>query len=248
MARRAHEKLEALADQLERDGADPLRIEVVRRAQRFKRSWVELAQGLMQLREGRKFEAWGYGDLHDYCAQELAIKAATVDKLLLSLSTVQRHAPEVLQRDGVSRAIPSVDAVDYFARALGQDSEDGVEGGDGGERRLQVSGDLIDELRSAVFDEGQELRQLRQNFNPLLYPKPEGAERRELLRKARSAARRFAELTGQVEGLSEARVARVEAVVEAVIKDLDQMLEESQPSPSDEKRSRRGREAAKAPA
>jgi GTP cyclohydrolase I len=69
---RSHQKLDALAQMLERTGEDPLRLELVHRAQRFKRSWVELAEALHELRGNRGYEAWGYADLHEYCAKELS--------------------------------------------------------------------------------------------------------------------------------------------------------------------------------
>lgn len=219
-----HERLEALADQLEQHGEDPARVEIVRRAQRFKRSWVELAEGLCMLRDSRAYEDWGFGDMHEYCQRELAIKPSTVDKLMMSFGTVQRHAPEVLQRDGVSREIPSIDAVDYFTRAL-RDTGEGEQGE--ASRRLDAPRDVIDQLRSAVFEEGSSVSELRQRFNPVLRPKPEGAEERELLRKTRGAAKRLSELVHQVPELSEARVARVDAVVEALLRDLDKLLEEA---------------------
>jgi hypothetical protein len=55
---KGHEVLEALADRMERNGADPARVDIVRRAQRFKRSWVELAEGLYALRKSRRFQQW----------------------------------------------------------------------------------------------------------------------------------------------------------------------------------------------
>src|SRR5687767_8775032 len=103
---RSHPKLDALAQMLERTGDDPQRLELVHRAQRFKRSWLELAEALQALSRSRAYEAWGYADLREYCSKELLIRSATVDKLLLSFSTLERHAPEVLERDGVARNIP----------------------------------------------------------------------------------------------------------------------------------------------
>jgi hypothetical protein len=213
-------KLDALAAMLERAGDDPLRLQLVRRAQAFKRSWLELAQALAQLQQVRAYEAWGYADLHEYCNRELSIKPATVDKLVLSYGTLSRHAPEVLERDGVARPIPSVEAVDYFSRALGEDD------GKRGARRLDASPDVLDDLRSAVFEQGHNVSELRSRFNPVLYPKPEGTEGQALWRRAREGARRLLELVRQIEQLSEARVARVEASLQALERDLDKLMAE----------------------
>jgi hypothetical protein len=216
---RGNPKLDALAQMLERAGDDPQRLELVRRAQRFKRSWVELAEALATLRKNRAFERWGYGDLQDYCNKELAIRAATVDKLLLSLSTVQRHAPEVLQRDGVARDIPSLDAVDYFGRAIGTEEKPGPV------RRLDAPDDVIEQLRHAVFDENQSVRELRQHFTPVLRPERDHDGADDAVRKTKAAAQRLLELVPTVRGVSEARVGRVLAVLEALLRDLDGLLE-----------------------
>jgi hypothetical protein len=212
---RSHQKLDALAAMLERTGDDPLRLDLVQRAQRFKRSWVELGEALTRLRDSRGFQAWGYGDLHEYCSKELSIKPATVDKLVLSFATVERHAPEVLSRDGVARNIPSLEAVDYFSRALGSEEHPGPF------RRLDAPDDVVEQLRSAVFDEGQGVRELRERFNPVLHDKPERDERDELLHKARALTDKLAQLLPALSGLTEARVGRVIAALEALARDLD---------------------------
>ena len=212
---RSGTKLDALEEMLARTGDDPERLTLVQRAQRFKRSWVELAQALATLHTTRSYERWGFSSLHEYCAAELAVKAATVDKLLLSLSTVQRHAPDVLERDGVARPIPSLEAVEYFGRALGTDERPGPA------RRLDASDDVIAELRNAVFDESQGVRELRQRFTPTLHPERSPRdEEEELVRRAQQASERLRELVHDVPGLTEARIARVIAALEAFERDL----------------------------
>jgi hypothetical protein len=215
---RSRSKLDDLADMLERTGDDPERLDIVQRAQRFKRSWVDLAEALVRLRKSRAYEAWGYADLHEYCNKELAIRGATVDKLLLSFTTVERHAPEVLARDGVARDIPSIEAVDFFTRALGSDDKPGPF------RRLDAPDDVVEQLRSAVFDEGQGVRELRERFNPVLHPKNDNAEAQDVVRKAHAAAKKLVDLLPEVDGLTSARVGRTIAALEAVLRDLDGLL------------------------
>jgi hypothetical protein len=208
-------RLDDLEEVLARAGDDPERLTLVQRAQRFKRSWVELAQSLAALRASRSYERWGFADLHEYCAKELAVKPVTVDKLLLSLNTVQRHAPEVLERDGVARSIPSLEAVEYFGRAIGTDDRPGPA------RRLDAPDSVIDELRSAVFDENQGVRELRQRFTPALHPeRAERDEEDELVRRAQQASERLRLMVQDIPGLTEARIARVTAALEAFERDL----------------------------
>lgn len=223
--------LEALADQLERSGGDPARVDIVRRAERFKRSWVELAEGLYKLRKQRKYEQWGYSELHEYCLKELHIKAATIDKLMISYGTLRDHAPDVLKRDGVARDIPSLEAVDYFSRALPpQESEDGEV--TSMRRRLDAPPSVLDELRSAVFDEARSVGELRKRFDPILRPKPEGSDEVEALRKLKVVAERLAAGVQSTPGLTEKRVARVVAMVEALVRDLDELIEEAPKAPA----------------
>ncbi|HKP55067.1 MAG TPA: hypothetical protein VJV78_00020 [Polyangiales bacterium] len=222
-----HDALEALADRLERNGAEPARVDIVRRAERFKRSWVELAEGLWSLRKGRKYEAWGYSELHEYCQKELHIKPVTVDKLMLSYGTLRSHAPEVLKRDGVSREIPTLEAVDYFSRALPPSAAEDGESIAPGRRRLDAPAEVLDELRSAVFDEAQSLGELRKRFDPLLRPKSAREEEADVPRKAKALAERLAETVQATTGLSEKRVARVVAMVEALVRDLDELIEKN---------------------
>ena len=222
---RSNKKLDALAQMLERTGDDPVRLDLVQRAQRFKRSWVELAEALTRLRNSRSYEAWGYASLHEYCAKELSITAATVDKLVLSFATVTRHAPGVLRHDGVAHIIPSIDAVDYFSRALGSDERPGPF------RRLDAADDAVEQLRAAVFDQGQSVRELRERWNPVLHAKPEATDAEELIRKTRATAEKLSQLLPEIDGLTEARVGRVLAALEVLVRDLD-ALEAAAQKPS----------------
>jgi hypothetical protein len=232
---KGHEVLEALADRMERGGADPVRVDIVRRAQSFKRSWLELAEGLTRLRKSRQYQQWGYSELHEYCQKELHIKAATLDKLMLSYGALREHAPDVLRRDGVSREIPSLDAIDYFSRAFGPANGDS----DARERRLDAPRAVLDELRSAVFDEGRSVGELRKRFDPILRPKDAPDEQSENLLKVKALAQRLGASVQGVDGLSEKRVARVLAAIEALGRDLDELLEKL-PKP----RARKGEHAA----
>jgi hypothetical protein len=218
-------KIDDLAELLEKTGGDAQRLEVVRRTQKFKRSWIELAEALIKVRAGRSYERWGYSDFYAYCTQELTLKKVTVDKLTVSYSTVQRHAPEVLEWDGVAKAIPSVEAIDYFARAIGDGPANDSDDEPAPKRGPARPAELIGELKSAVFDEGQAVGELRRRFDPVLNPRPKGAERLEVLNKASAAARKLAELLPDIDGLPEKRVRRLEEELGALRDDLEALAE-----------------------
>lgn len=232
----ANARLEQLADMLAESGDDPLRLDLVRRAQGFKRSWVELAEALARVRDSRAYEGWGYATLHEYGQKELSIKPATVDKLVVSFATVQRHIPEALER--ADRDVPTLDAVDYFNR-VSPPPEAEMRG-----RRLDAPDDVVEQLRAAVFDEGRGVGELRQRFNPILNATTPEAQARDRVRRLRGAARRLEQMLGEVEGLTEARVARVSAALEALVKDLD-ALASAEPAPAAMKKVARRRGRAK---
>ncbi len=225
-------KIDELAALLEKTGGDAQRLEVVRRTQKFKRSWIELAEALTKVRATKGYARWGFEDFYDYCARELTLKRATVDKLTISYSTIQTHAPEVLEWDGVAKAIPSYDAVDYFSRAVGppaNELEDLDVDADAKKnskpRGAPRDPELVREMKAAVFDEGQPVAELRKRFDPVLHPRPKGAEHLELLTKASACARKLAELLPDIDGLPEKRVRKLEEELGALRENLEQLAE-----------------------
>jgi hypothetical protein len=226
-------KIDELAALLEKTGGDAQRLEVVRRTQKFKRSWIELAEALTKVRASKGYARWGFEDFYDYCSRELTLKRATVDKLTISYNTIQTHAPEVLEWDGVAKAIPSYDAVDYFSRAVGPPANelDELES-DGEPKKGKPRGapaprdpELVREMKSAVFDEGQPVAELRKRFDSVLHPRPKGAERLEVLTKASACARKLAELLPDIDGLPEKRVRKLEEELGALRENLEQLAE-----------------------
>lgn len=219
---KATEKIDALLARLEESGADPQRLQALRSTQRFKRSWVELAQTLVEIRRSSSFKAWGHDDFYVYCTQELFLKRATVDKLTISFSTLQRLAPNVLKWDGVEREVPSYQAVDYFSRAMGSADSGGRAANDAAPPAPPPR-ELIKELRHAVFDEGQSVAELRRRFDPILHPKPAGAEQLDTINRAMAAARKLAELLPDVDGLTDKRVAVTEKALGGLRQDLEEL-------------------------
>ncbi len=229
-------KLDALAALLERTGGDPNRIEAVRRAQNFRRSWIDLAQVLCEVRDENLHEKWGFSDFYDYCKDELTLKRATVDKLTISFNTLERHAPEVLERDGVARAIPSYDSLDYYQRTVGDlevaapvVTEDESAANEAPKRRGRVpqapTPELRREFEEAVFDEGQPVTELRKRFDPHFFPKPKGAEDLDRIKKANATARKLAELIAEIDGLPDSQVRKLEVDLGKLRANLDDLAE-----------------------
>ena len=213
------QKLGELADALEAQGADDLRVHVVQRTREFKRSWVMMAEALVAVRNREAYVKWGYDDFYTYCSLELQIRRATADKLTGSYIALKRHAPAILKRDGLTERIPTCDAVDYFAKALQRSDEDHAL-----EDRA-VDEDVVHELRHAVFEEGAPVTELRKRFNPVFHPKPEGAEQIETIRRATATARRLERLIEEIDGLHRPTVRSTLDSLEALREDLTELLE-----------------------
>lgn len=197
---------------------EAFRMQVVSRARVFKRSWVDMAEALSTVRSRRLFERWGYQSLPDYALEELNIKRATCDKLTVSYHALSEHAPHVLSWDGVAQEMPEMDAVEYFARAVDPRPRRGSE-----EAPPPPSDEVVDQLKQAIFEDRASPPSLRRRFNPVLNPKDEGDERRDLLSKVRANARRLEELVTALDGLSEERVEEVTSCLEELRKELDQL-------------------------
>jgi hypothetical protein len=214
-----HQRLGDLAEALQAEGADALRVHVVRRAQDFKRSWVKMAEALVEVRNRESYLQWGYEDFYSYCSLELQLKQATADKLTGSYVALQRHAPAVLKRDGLNERIPTCDAVDYFAKALRKDAKNDMDD------EREIDSGVVDELRHAVFEEGAPVTELRKRFNPVLNPKPEGAEQMDTIRRATATARRLERMLEEIDGLRRPTVRATLDSLEALREELTDLLE-----------------------
>ena len=214
-----HERLGDLAEALEAEGADEFRVYVVRRAREFKRSWVMMAEALVEVRNRESYLQWGYEDFYAYCSLELQLKQATADKLTGSYVALKRHAPSVLKRDGLNERIPTCDAVDYFAKALQKSPSN-----DGDPRA--VSQEVVDELRHAVFEEGAPVSDLRRRFNPVFNPKPEGSEEMAAIRRTTAAVRRLERAIEEIDGLRRPTVRATLDALEVLRDELTALLEQ----------------------
>lgn len=219
-----HQRLDDLAKALETAGADELRVQVVRRAREFKRSWVVMAEALVEVRNREAYLDWGYEDFYSYCSLELQLKRATADKLTGSYIALKRHAPSVLKRDGLHERIPTCDAVDYFAKALKKSASSEA----GPERAVDPA--VVDELRHAVFEEGAPVVELRKRFSTVLHPRAEGAEQIDAIRRTSAVARRLEKMIEDIDGLRRPTVRTTLDALELLREELVELLERSKAS------------------
>jgi hypothetical protein len=179
-------KTDAALEEAEQTHADdPERAELLRRARRFKTSWIELAEGLTAARKHRSWQRWGYETLEAYAKAELRLRPETVDKLTGSYSFLQRRAPAVLERDPLRDPMPSYQAVDFLRRA--EDREDAPR-------------DTVDEIRRRVLEEAAPAATVSRAYGGVVFPVDEDTKRERDLAGVKNVAKRLREL------LSETRV------------------------------------------
>ncbi len=207
----AAEALSRREQALLEQGADPLRIEILQRARRFKRSWLDMAEALLQVKATKAYEDWGYGDLYTYCEEELLIKRRTADKLTGSFSTIQQHAPQVLEQER-DMPIPNYDAVDYFKKVVEAPAT------------TSQPPEMVEELRTAVFDEGQPATELRKHFNPIFFAKSNEDVALDALMKVKNTADKLERLLANVDGLSEVSVTAVGSALETLASELRELI------------------------
>jgi hypothetical protein len=192
----------ALAEAEEAHADDPERAELVRRARRFKTSWVELGEALTAARKHSSWRNWGYDSLEAYAKAELRLKPETVDKLTGSYSFLKKRAPAVLERDPLVHPMPSYHAVDFLRRA--EDSEDAPR-------------EAVEEIRRRVIDEAAPVAAVSRAYKDVVFPIDEGTRRERDLAGVKNVAKRLREL------LSETRVVSRKLAGE-VTESLDKLL------------------------
>lgn len=199
----------ALAAAQKRYAGDPDRAELIARTRRFKSSWIELAESLVQCREKEWYKKWSYKSFEDYYRRELRLKATTVDKLTGSFAFLRHTAPDVLERDGVERGIPSYETIDFLRRA----EEAKLSG--------NATDETVEEVRKAVMDENLSLPKITRLFKETLFPSDIDEEQRKRMKDADRTARRLSELLGSLREVLPAPVVKqVEDAMAALLKAL----------------------------
>jgi hypothetical protein len=145
----------ALAEAEQEHADDPERAEMLRRTRRFKASWLELAEALSEARRSAHYKRWGYASFEDYTRKELHLRQETVDKLTGSFMFLKKRAPEVLTRDGLSRNIPTYQAVDFLRRAEAEES---------------APEEAVEAIRQRVIEDVAPLPSIVRQFKDVVFP------------------------------------------------------------------------------
>jgi hypothetical protein len=202
----------ALAEAEQSHADDPERAELIRRARRFKTSWVELAEALTAARKHGSWRNWGYDSFEAYARAELRLKPETVDKLTGSYSFLQRRAPAVLERDPLREPMPSYHAVDFLRRA--EDSEDAPR-------------DTVDEIRRRVIDEAAPVSAVSRAYKDVVFPIDEDTRRSRDLAGVKNVAKRLRELLSETHVVSRKLASEVGGALDRLLEAIDEKEEEA---------------------
>jgi len=180
---------------------DPERVELLRRARRFKSSWVELAEALTEVRTSGGFRRWGYESLEAYATSELHLRRETVEKLTGSFAFLKRRAPEVL-RAGLAAKVPSYQAIDFLRRA----------------EEAAAPKEVVREIQKRVLEDAAPLASLSKQYRDTVFPMNDDDRRRRDAAALKNVATRLRELLDET-SLLPAKVSKETAHA------LDRLLE-----------------------
>ena len=159
----------------ELDPSSP-RYQVLATAKRFKSSWVELGEKLLQIQKAGQFRDWGYDSFEDYCSREIRIKKPTAQKLTLAYRYLEKDEPELLARQTELKPLPDYRSVELLRQAREEKS---------------FSEDEYAELRRAVIEEERSHPTVLKRFREVAATHTEAPDQTLPLKSALAAARRL---------------------------------------------------------
>lgn len=160
------------------------RYRILETAKRFKSTWVELGEQLVQINTSGKFRDWGYEQFEDYCSKEVRIKKPTAQKLTLAYHFMEKEEPELLARRTELKPLPDFRSVDLLRQARDEKG---------------FSEEEYAELRKAVVEEDRSHPTVLKKFKEVSAVRcPEPSDPTKALRSALGAARRLETLIEEV--------------------------------------------------
>ncbi len=182
---------------------DPERAELLRRARRFKASWIELAEALTEVKHTAHWKAWGYDSFEAYAKGELHMRQETADKLTGSYTFLQRRAPAVLARDSLREPIPSYQAVDFLRRAEASDT---------------APRSAVQEIRKRVLEEAAPAGAVAREYRDVVFPIDEAQRQTRDAAGLKNVAKRLRDLLGDTRAVPR-------KLAGEIARELDRLLE-----------------------
>ncbi len=195
-----------LAEAEQAHSNDAERAELIARTRRFKASWLELAEALMHVRKNDTWKRWGFESFEQYGSRELKLRQETVEKLTGSYAFLQRRAPSVLRRDGVSEAIPTYQAIDFLRRAEEQEG---------------APEEAVVAIRKKVLDEGMPLPTVSREYRDVVFPIDDAERKKREAAALKHAATRFRDVLASTRAVPRVVAERMTAQVDELLGALD---------------------------
>lgn len=159
-----------------------LREEVKKALQAYRGSWVDLGRLLNEVVYGGDYKEWGFDDFEVYCARELGLRKATVQKLMISYNYMRKHQHKRLDdlEAGKDVILPSHETVALLDKV---------------ERSECASEQELNDMKSlafsgAVHDGGHtEFKKRAAAFSPRKQVDPDKAEKAAILSASRKLRR-----------------------------------------------------------
>jgi hypothetical protein len=206
-------KTEAAMAAAEQEHADdPERVELLRRARRFKTSWIELAEALTACKRHNSWRMWGYDTFEAYAKSELHLRQETVDKLTGSYSFLQRRAPAVLSRDPLTEPFPSYQAVDFLRRA--EESDDAPR-------------EAVEEIRKQVIEQAVPAGRIARQYSDVVFPIDEDARMARDAAGVKNVAKRLRELLHVTQAVPRRLAGETIALLDQVLEAVEEREEEA---------------------
>ena len=208
-------KTDAALEQAEQAHADdPERAELLKRARRFKTSWIELAEALTAARKHGSWQRWGYDSLEAYAKTELRLRPETVDKLTGSYSFLQRRVCAARFSSGTPAArasMPSYQAVDFLRRARGRGED--------------APRDTVEEIRRRVLEEAAPMATVSRAYSDVVFPIDEATKRERDLAGVKNVTKRLRELLAETRAVPRKLASEVSASLDTLLEAIEKREE-----------------------
>ena len=183
------------------------RYQVLAIAKRFKSSWVELGEQLIQVNSRGLFRQWGYDSFEDYCAREVRIRKPTAQKLTQAYHYLEKEEPELLARHTELKPLPDFRSVDLLRQAR---------------EEREFSEEEYAELRRAVVEEDRSHPTVLKRFKEVATSREDGPDQVQLLRSGLSAARHLETVIDQLEQVSTEQRQMVGDLIRQLEREIEQ--------------------------
>jgi hypothetical protein len=183
------------------------RYQVLAIAKRFKSSWVELGEQLIQVNSRGLFRQWGYDSFEDYCAREVRIRKPTAQKLTQAYHYLEKEEPELLARHTELKPLPDFRSVDLLRQAR---------------EEREFSEEEYAELRRAVVEEDRSHPTVLKRFKEVATSREDGPDQVQLLRSGLSAARRLETIIDQLDQVSTEQRQMVGDLIRQLEREIEQ--------------------------